>query len=329
MDDQVCSVSGATPRLATFSSLLPISKGCFGSPALGSTHGAWPLMRSLGCAPVARAAVRITNLNAEPGLAGAQGQVDLALGEVRTAPHGHDGAGLGVQADQRGVEAGGVRREDLVARVPGEGLQVEVLGGVDAQPAPEQLVVALLVGGAQDRRVVEQVVLDRLGEVGAGDGQLRRPLRGRRQHELRVVGLGLGRGEAVHGDQAVERLAEAVAGPLRADEGVVVGRVADEPAEEGALEHRELLDVLAEVDLGRRLQAVGVVPEVDGVQVLLEDVLLAHLLLEPAGQRRLDDLGLDGALGRGFMIRFLTTCWVIVEPPCATAPGRRWPGAPA
>ena len=49
-------------------------------------------------------------------------------------------------------------------------------------------------------------------------------------------------------------------------------RRADQAGEERALDHRQLADVLAEVHLGRGLQAVGVVAEEDRVEVALEDL---------------------------------------------------------
>ena len=57
----------------------------------------------------------------------------------------------------------------------GQELQVAVNGGVNAQAAAEKSVVAVLVGGAKNRRFVEQVIAERLGEVAAltgacGDG---------------------------------------------------------------------------------------------------------------------------------------------------------------
>ena len=63
-------------------------------------------------------------------------------------------------------------------------------------------------------------------------------------------------------------------------------------------------------------------PEVDRVEVLLEDLLLRPVLLDLVGERRLDDLAPQRARARpapGFQ-RFLTSCWVIVEPPCASVP---------
>mgnify|MGYP000916171738 CR=1 FL=1 len=47
----------------------------------------------------------------------------------------------------------------------------------------------------------------------------------------------------------------------------------------------------------RLLDAVAAVPEVDVVQVELEDLVLGELLLEPAREERLPDLALVGALG--------------------------------
>src|SRR3712207_8295193 len=49
--------------------------------------------------------------------------------------------------------------------------------------------------------------------------------------------------------------------------------VADDPGQQRRVAHRELAHVLVEVGLGRGLHAVGAVPEVDGVQVVLEDLL--------------------------------------------------------
>jgi hypothetical protein len=50
---------------------------------------------------------------------------------------------------------------------------------------------------------------------------------------------------------------------------------------------------VAEVDLRRLLHAVGAVPEVDGVQVGSQDLLLRPLLLEAPGERRLAQLAAD------------------------------------
>ena len=47
---------------------------------------------------------------------------------------------------------------------------------------------------------------------------------------------------------------------------------------------------VAEVGAGRRLDPVGALAEVDRVQVLGEDFVLAPVALEPVGERRLAEL---------------------------------------
>ena len=78
---------------------------------------------------------------------------------------------------------------------------------------------------------------------------------------------------------------------------------------------------LLEVELGGRADAVDAVAEVDLVQVQLEDLLLRVLLLDADRERELLELAArsSGRTGRAPSV-FLTSCWVIVEPPCTTSP---------
>ena len=69
----------------------------------------------------------------------------------------------------------------------------------------------------------------------------------------------------------------------------------------GRLEHRRAVRlaagvVPAEVDARRRLDPVGALAEVDGVQVLGEDLVLRPLALELVGERRLAQLLEDRAV---------------------------------
>ena len=59
------------------------------------------------------------------------------------------------------------------------------------------------------------------------------------------------------------------------------------------------VDGLAEVGLGRGLDAVGVVAEEDGVEVALEDLVLGHLALEHQGVVDLQQLVAAVALEPG------------------------------
>ena len=57
---------------------------------------------------------------------------------------------------------------------------------------------------------------------------------------------------------------------------------------------------VAEVGAGRGLDPVGALAEVDRVQVLGEDLVLAPVALEPVGERRLAELLEDRAAAFGF-----------------------------
>lgn len=61
----------------------------------------------------------------------------------------------------------------------------------------------------------------------------------------------------------------------------------------GALRQAQVLGVLAKVELGRRLDAVAALPQVDVVQVLLQDILFPVVLLKFQGPENLPDLPVD------------------------------------
>ena len=85
---------------------------------------------------------------------------------------------------------------------------------------------------------------------------------------------------------------------------VVVGRVLHHAGQESGLPDLELGRVDPEVVLGRHLDAVDAVTEVGGVEVALEDPVLAVVLLQRRGVAQLVELPGDGALGRrGLLLR--------------------------
>ena len=71
-----------------------------------------------------------------------------------------------------------------------------------------------------------------------------------------------------------------------------------DPGEGGGLQDREPARGLAEIGLRGGLDAIGTVAEVHGVEVLLQDRVLAQLLLELDRKERLTNLLGDGPLGR-------------------------------
>lgn len=83
---------------------------------------------------------------------------------------------------------------------------------------------------------------------------------------------------------------------LVVDRVVPAGRL-DEAREEGRLLDVQVLGRLGEVALGGCLDAVRLLPEEGDVQVVLEDALLAQLLLDLDGELQLADLAADRLLG--------------------------------
>ena len=226
------------------------------------------------------------------------GDVVLAGLEPGAADHRLDLTVLGVHGDEGSGEPGR-GAQVVVDHVLRFVLHRRVLGRVDLQPTRQEGVLPLLRGAAQRGvdRVVDQAALD------LGDPGVRRPEVGRRHdgREGRHVGLvGLGLGDVVLGDHPAEGERPAVLGALRVAERVVTRRVVDEPGEQGRLRDVDLAQLglrdaaerrrrvrRQKVPLDRRLHPVGALPEVHGVQVLLEDLLLRVLLVEPQGE---DDL---------------------------------------
>ena len=155
--------------------------------------------------------------------------------------------------------------------------------GVDPQPAPVQLVVALLERGAEDVGALQQVLTQRLGVVAR-----RHLLGGQRadalwQHELATLRARLGAADVAVVDQAAEHLREPVPAALGVVDRVIGRGRPHQPGQERRLDERQLVHVLGEVGLGSGLDAVGVVPEEHRVQVALEDLGLRELLLQHLG----------------------------------------------
>ena len=161
-------------------------------------------------------------------------------------------------------------------------LALEIDGGVDLEAVVEQPLVAVAghqvaadVLGHVGRRVAEDVLHGKDFD-GRGVGLLARHLR---NHPL----LG----------HAPQHVRAARLGLLGMGEGRVLRRRLGKPRDQGDLRQRQLPDVLAEVVLGCRLHAIAVVAEVDLVQVEVEDLLLAEVVLEALGEDQLARLAPD------------------------------------
>ena len=218
-------------------------------------------------------------LHRRAGHAAGDGPVDLGLEVVLAAVEAEQLAGLGVDGGGADVQVGvarlaghagvGTLLVDGLLDV-GHDLRVERRG--DPQAAAVDLVLAGDAAG-------QQLLLDQRQHVAllAAELALRRDLGELRQPLQRRVAL-LGRDRA-HLGHAVEDVGvavlEVVLGLLAVGR-VVLGRVVEHRRQDRRLAEAEVLGVVVEEGLRRRLDAVGAAAEVDGVEVALEDLLLAR-----------------------------------------------------
>ena len=239
------------------------------------------------------------------GLGGAvEDQVALLL--AASAPEGQHMAGVGVHQHHGGLRIGAV-----VAQTAGEVVKVGknrlhlvldagVDGGDDLQAAGiEQLLgrvgavslLGLQVGehGIDDR--VDKIALVFVLAVG-GAAAVVAHRRDRLGHGLVILFLG----DVVVAEHLLEHQLPALLVLLREAEQVVAVGVLDDSGQRGALGQRKLVKILVEVGLGRLAHAVGALPEVDGVEIELEDVVLLVFFLQLEGAHDLLDLALDGGL---------------------------------
>ena len=233
------------------------------------------------------------------------GDVVLERGEAGAAHERSDRACRRLDRHHRG---GDPLRIGLGLHIGGEGRVVRALrrslrhrveSGSDAEPTAEHRGVALVVGRPH-ARVGEELLLDLFDEVAlrrrlADRAAPRRPralLSGAstdgKGDQIELIGLRLG--ELPGGDETSERGATPLCGGRRMQDRIELDRVGDDRCQQRPLGPGEVLHVLAPVGLGSRLDAIGTLAEIDGVEVQLEDVVLAHLLFEADGER--DLLGL-------------------------------------
>ena len=111
--------------------------------------------------------------------------------------------------------------------------------------------------------------------------------------ELALVGLLV---DITVAPDPAEHVAAARLGGFGVAAWVVGTRALDEPGEQGGLGDGELLGGLAEIAAGGLADSPGAVAEIDLIQIEVEDLVLAELLLDPAREDDLTHLALVGAL---------------------------------
>ncbi len=83
---------------------------------------------------------------------------------------------------------------------------------------------------------------------------------------------------------------------FRETDGVVFIGVFSDARDGGAFHQRQLVQLFAKIDFGRRPHAVGALPQVDGVQVELQDIIFFVFLVQLQRPHDLRNLSLDGSL---------------------------------
>ena len=178
------------------------------------------------------------------------------------------------------------RVEPVAHRALGGALLLHVERRVDLEPAIVQIATGVL--GLHQ-------LSDVLDEVGGGDVVERHVLLDDRDRFVQSVAVLRGRDELVV-EHLPEHVALAILGALEVHRRRIFGRRLGQAAQHRRLGDGQILGVLAEVDLGRRLHAVGAVAEIDVVGVDGEDLLLSEVLLDLVRQDGLADLAEDVAL---------------------------------
>ena len=207
-----------------------------------------------------------------PALVAVGAERRVALRDVDLRP-AEAGAPL-VDPAQADVEGpGGDALEPAVERrAHGEAALVELLGAVAALEVLAHFLEVVRREAGLARRIA------------AGDDRPRLGLGGRVGGEEAFVG------------HPVERVVAPPERCRRVDVGALPGVALQDAGDHRRLVDRQVLDRLAEVELRRRLDAVGAVAEVHLVAVEREDLLLGVALLDLHREQQLLDLALPGLL---------------------------------
>ena len=97
----------------------------------------------------------------------------------------------------------------------------------------------------------------------------------------------------------------------------VFGRRLEQAGQHRRLGQVEVLDALAEIEIGRRLDAEGAAAHIGAVEIELQDFLLRQVA-SPSQSDRKASLILRSKVRSLDRNRFLASCWVMLEPPWTT-----------
>ena len=226
-----------------------------------------------------------------------RGVVERTRDVVGAAVHRHDLAGAGSHRSEPDAQTLGAGRGRLVLH----GLHRGLLGiAVERRDHAKSAAVDVVLGES----VVEQRLAHRVEQVAVGPDPVGEAALGDEGREHRG-GLLLGRDPALL-HHAVEDVVVALLQLEEVGIGVVAAGRSDDGRQRCGLTEGQLVGRNPVVGLGRRLDAVGAASEVDGVEVVLEDLVLGHRGIELEGQDELLDLARERAvLGEESVLRVL------------------------
>jgi hypothetical protein len=216
------------------------------------------------------------------------GAVELAVHVVSPADDRPDRA-VGLHGDEGGlggIEGGAFFLEHFVDDPMGRLVHFDVERRLDLENvvAPQPVLVEQIHGFAVGP--VQQVV----GAVEVGRAHdLGRPAPGIEELSL---------GDVADIEHAMEHHIGARPGQMGVDMRGKSGRGLEQTGQHGGFRQGDVADRLAEIELRRRLHAIGAAAEIRPVEIHLQDLVLAQPGLDPHGKKRLVDLAAHAALRR-------------------------------
>ena len=159
----------------------------------------------------------------------------------------------------------------IIYRLNGVVLHIHINGGGDAQATGGHLVFR----DAYLFQLANDLVLDMtISAWGLGVGGVLGRIAGLREDHAIALFLS----EIAHVHQAIKNVVPAGLGTLLVHTRVKSGRGLNESGEHSAFLWGEFLSVLIKVSIRRRLDSVGIAPEIHGVEIGIEDILLVPLI---------------------------------------------------
>ena len=161
-----------------------------------------------------------------------------------------------------------------------DGLDLGIQGGVDAQAAGGHHVLSSDLGIARGDQVSHDLVIERVGKVGAGGGVTHLVIdivEADAVIDLIRVRDGLiifCLGDKIQFPHFLQAFLTSFRVELRMPDGVVCGRVLGDAGNDGALGDCQLRTGFAEIAQGGSLHAQGILPQVDGVHIAQQHVVL-------------------------------------------------------